>query len=517
MITKVFILYTGGTIGMAPKDAADPYSPLEPKNLQHLLSYVPGFKGDDNATYRSQEAGDLAKVKANFLELANGNVIQFGSAALNPVDSSDIMPDNWKQMADAIRQEYDNYDGFVILHGTDTMAFTASALSFMLENLAKPVVITGSQLPIADTRTDAVLNFVNAINVAGYKATDLPLIPEVIIVFADRVIRGCRASKVSTADWAGFDSPNFPLLGTIGEHIKINTSYILPPPASNKKFFVKEDLDNNVFNISVFPGFSATQMEKIFNDPDTNGIVMRTYGTGNVPSNQAFFDAIETAVQRQKKLIVNLSQCGVGTVEMGLYEASSALLELGVLSGLDMTLEAALTKLMWVLGTQIGDGRIAQMQISQRGEQTENLFDLRFGGVAEKEAVDVYVHSVPPDGRLDRDRISRAMLRVSQLGIVGAQEGDIVRVRAYMNMPAAKHDTAADIERCVADVQFKYESAHPVQTRMQNITYKTQNVIGNGDVILTLLADCRPADSDAPWKPVNMFFKGLYVAIYAKA
>lgn len=517
MITKVYILYTGGTIGMAPKEEADPYSPLEPKPLEYLLGYVPGFKRDSEAKYRSTEANTLAQQQISFLEMPNGNIIQFSSGSLKPVDSSDITPKNWKEMAEAIRKVYDDYDGFVILHGTDTMAFTSSALSFMLENLAKPVVITGSQLPIADTRTDAVLNFVNAINVAGYKATDLPLIPEVVIVFADRIIRGCRASKVSTADWAGFNSPNFPLLGTIGEHIKINTNYILSPPASNKKFFVKEDLDENVFNINVFPGFSAKQMEKIFNDPETKGIVMRTYGTGNVPSNQAFFNAIKIAVQDQKKLIINLSQCSMGTVEMGLYEASSELLEQGVLSGLDMTPEAALTKLMWTLGTQFGDGRIAQMQISQRGEQTENLFDLRFGEVLKKEPKDVYVNAVPPDGRLDRDRISRAMLRVSQLGLVGAQDGDIVRVRAYMNMPGAKHDTAADIERCVADIQFKYELAHPVQTRMQNITYKTQNVIGNGDVILTLLADRKPAGSDADWQPVKMFFKGLYVAIYAKA
>lgn len=515
MITKVYILYTGGTIGMAPKDANDPYSPLEPKPLADLLKHIPGARRDPSAKYQTVEAAQLAQDGADFLELQNGNLIVFGSDSIKPVDSSDITPANWREMAKKIQQVYEDYDGFVILHGTDTMAFTSSALSFMFENLAKPVVITGSQLPIASTRTDAVLNFVNALSVAGHKATDLPLIPEVVIVFADRVIRGCRASKVSTADWAGFDSPNFPLLGTIGEHIVINTNYVLPPPASNKKFFVKEDLDESVFDITVFPGFTPKKMEKLFRDKDTNGIVMRTFGTGNVPSNEEFLDIIAKAVQDDKKLIVNLSQCTVGTVEMGLYEASNGLLERGVLSGLDMTPEAALTKLMWTLGTQFGDGRIAQMQISQRGEQTENLFDLRFGGVAPSEPKESYTNACSPDGRLNRDRISRAMLRITQFGVVGANEGDLIRVRAYMNMPSAKHSTSPEEERCVAEMRFSYETE--AKTRMKNITYKTQNVIASGDVVLTVLADRKPKDANAEWIPVKIYFKGLYVAIYAKA
>lgn len=516
MITKVYILYTGGTIGMAPKDPNDPYSPLEPKPLEELLKYIPGAKRDPDTKYQTEEAQKLAIEGESFLELQNGNLIVFGYGSLKPVDSSDIIPTHWREMAKQIQKVYDDYDGFVILHGTDTMAFTSSALSFMFENLAKPVVITGSQLPIAETRTDAVLNFVNALNVAGYKATDLPLIPEVVIVFADRVIRGCRASKVSTADWAGFNSPNFPLLGQIGEHIVIYTNYVLPPPASNKKFFIKEDLDESVFDISIFPGFTPNKMGKIFRDKETNGIIMRTFGTGNVPSNTEFLDIIEKAVHEDKKLVVNLSQCTVGTVEMGLYEASNGLLERGVLSGLDMTPEAALTKLMWTLGTQFGDGRIAQMQISQRGEQTENLFDLRFGGVSSEKPVDTFTNASPPDGRLNRDRISRAMLRITQFGVVGASEGDVIRIRAYMNMPSAKHSTSPDEQRCVAEMKFSYEPEP--KTRMKNITYNTQNVIGSGDVVLTIMADRQAKDAgNNDWTPVKIHFKGLYAAIYAKA
>jgi len=522
--TKVFIVYTGGTIGMAPGNPDDPDSPLKPQPLDKLLHFVPGVSDKKRENLKSDEARKLFDAKQPFFELPNGNLIELGFASLEKaVDSSDISPAEWKEMAAKIAPEYENYDGFVILHGTDTMAFTSSALSFMFENLGKPVVITGSQLPISAARTDAVLNFINAIYIAGYKATDLPLIPEVVVSFADRILRGCRTSKVSTSDWAGFDSPNFPRLGDIGEHIVVKTAYLLPPPDPKKKFFVKTDLVDRVFNINIFPGFSDAQMRKLFLDPVVEGVVMRTYGTGNVPGKPEFLDTIERSIGgetleagktvSQGRLIVNLSQCGVGTVEMGLYEASSGLLEKGVLSGLDMTPEAALTKLMWTLGTQFGQGRTNQMQISQRGEQTENLFDLRFGDLTEADARDSYTNAVSPDGRLDRDRISRAMLRVTQLAVKNAGQGDKVRIRAYINMPSASRDTAMDIERCVSNFDYVIGD-DPSQTQIKNITYATQSVIGDGDVILTLIGEVL---KDTEWVPAEMFFSGLYIAVYAKS
>ena len=524
MKTKIYILYTGGTIGMAPRDKEDPFSPLQPKPLAELFEYLPGFdKADDPTKFRGDDAKALAALNVGkdaaeqepFIELDNGNLIVFGSGSFEePVDSSDVGPADWKRMAEMIAAVYDDYDGFVILHGTDTMAFTASALSFIFENLAKPVVVTGSQLPLIGIRTDAPLNLINAINIAGYQATDLPLIPEVVIAFADKIIRGCRASKVSSSNWAGFDSPNFPLLGTIGEHIRVNTNYLLPPPGGNKKFFIKTDFDDNVFHLTIFPGFTVDQISKIVEDENTKGIVLRTYGTGNVPGDQEFLETLGGAID-DGKMVVNLSQCTEGTVEMGLYEASSGLMERGVISGIDMTPEAALTKMMWTLGTQFGEGRIMQMQINQRGEQTENLFDLRFGALEQKDAQAIYTNAVSPDGRLDRNRVSNAMLRISDLGVVGVKaskdkdkdsERSNVKVHVFMNMPTANHQTKLGQDRHIGTLEFNWDGTPT--TRMKNITHATQNVIGSGDVILTLV-------SESP--DIKLYFRGLYIALYAKA
>jgi len=472
---KVFILYTGGTIGMAPKDENNPSSPLEPKKLEELMQYITGLEHLP---------------------------ITFGEASFEkPLDSSDVKPKHWLQMANEIEKVYDEYDGFIILHGTDTMAYTSSGLSFIFENLSKPIVVTGSQLPISDTRTDAVMNFINSIYIAGYKAFNLPLVPEVMICFADKILRGCRATKVSSTQWAGFDSPNFPPLGSVGEHITINTEIINAP--SQKKLIVNKNLEENIISFPITPGLKAEQLEELFKHFD--GIVLNTFGAGNAPGDEDFLEVIADTI-KQDKVILNITQCVQGMVEMGLYEASSTLLERGVVSGLDMTNEAAMAKLMWTLETQFGDGKVTQLQINQRGEQSENLFDLRYGDIKKSSAKNIYTQSSQVDGRLNRDRLSKAVIRLSDFDIIGAKENEEVEINIFINMPRANKDTSKNEDRCVHTFTFNYTEESIVL--IQDITDRAKHVLGDGDIIVSVVS---------PNPNIKFYFKGLYLALFSKA
>lgn len=348
----VLIIYTGGTIGCAHKDPKDPESPLDVVSWERFSSEVMVL----------QEMQKKMKIEGFELD--------------PPLDSTNMAPENWQQIAKIIERHYKNFNGFVILHGTDTMIYTAAALSFMLENLQKPVILTGSQLPIIGyTRNDGVQNLVSALEVANGADLGLPHVQEVCILFNDVLLRGNRARKISANGFKGFDSPNYPPLGTIGEKININPNLLLKRDA-NKIFNLNHHLNPNVVATLVFPGIQNSEIiQNIAKDQKLKGLVLLAYGTGSVPTDPKFLHAIEKA-RSEKKIVLNVTQSNQGTVELGVYETSAVLLEREVVSGSDITPEAALCKLMSVMGDEdLNDEDIMELvQIDLAGEQSRSVY-----------------------------------------------------------------------------------------------------------------------------------------------
>ena len=316
---SILIIYTGGTIGMIenPETGA-----LEAFNFEHLEVHVPELK---NLGYKVSS-------------------IQFDP----PMDSSEMGPDSWMKIVHIIAEHYHDYDGFVVLHGTDTMAFTASALSFMLENLSKPVVLTGSQLPIGMLRTDGKENLITAIEIAAARENDMPLVPEVCIFFENDLLRGNRTSKTNADNFNAFRSYNYPPLAHAGISIKYDVSQIYHP-VSRKPLKPHYLLDRNIAILKIFPGISPLVVESILNIPGLKGVVMETFGSGNAPGCDWLLEMLREAVDRGI-VIVNVTQCLAGSVEMHRYETGHKLLEAGVVSGYDSTTECAVAKLMFLFG-----------------------------------------------------------------------------------------------------------------------------------------------------------------------
>ena len=320
--TKILLIYTGGTIGMQ-KDFET--GALKAFNFSKLLQRVPELKLLDCAI----------------------ETISFE----NPIDSSNISPKSWVAIAEVIEQNYTAFDGFVVLHGSDTMSYSASALSFMLENLGKPVIFTGSQLPIGDLRTDAKENLITAIQIASLQENGKPVITEVGLYFEYKLYRGNRTTKISAEHFNAFTSPNYPFLIESGVRLKVNKDLLLPLD-ENQPLRVHKVFDTQVVILKMFPGINQKVLETLVHIPDLKGIVLETYGSGNAPTEEWFIELLQKAIISGIH-IVNVTQCSGGSVNMGKYETSSELKKIGVISGKDCTTEAAITKLMHLGGLNI--------------------------------------------------------------------------------------------------------------------------------------------------------------------
>lgn len=338
---RLLIIYTGGTIGMIENPATHT---LQPFDFTHLIDNVP-------------------KVRKLNYEIDN---ISFNP----PIDSSDMSPELWVQIATAIEQNYRAYDGFVVLHGTDTMAYTASALSFMLENLSKPVIITGSQLPIGEVRTDGEENLITALQIAAsVNPAGAPTVQEVAILFENYLWRGNRSTKMSADNFNAFKSNNYPELAKIGLGIHFNHD-VLHKVSDEQPLKPHYNLDTNVMPVDLFPGLSPEILRHQLFTPGVKGIVLRTYGAGNAPTAPWFIEAVRECIE-SGRVILNVTQCVNGGVHPKRYVAGNLLAETGVVSGEDLTFEAAITKMMFLFGQGYDAKEVSQrLTRSIAGEMT---------------------------------------------------------------------------------------------------------------------------------------------------
>lgn len=336
--SNILLIYTGGTIGMI-KDSET--GSLENFNFNDLLEYIPE------------------------LNLLDCNVSS--KSFSKPIDSSNMKPSNWLEIGTIVEDNYESYDGFVILHGSDTMSYTASALSFMLENLSKPVIFTGSQLPIGDLRTDAKENLITSIQIASLIEKNQPVIQEVGVYFEYKLYRANRTTKINAEHFEAFDSPNYPPLIISGVNLFVNYDFLLKPK-KNKKLVVHKIFEPNVLLVKLFPGINEKMINHILSTPNLKGVIFETYGSGNLTNEKWFLKALKIIIDKNIP-VINVTQCVGGSVDMNIYSTNILYRNIGIISGKDITTEAAVTKLMLMLGQNIPATNFkTKFETSLRGE-----------------------------------------------------------------------------------------------------------------------------------------------------
>lgn len=340
MKTKILLIYTGGTIGMA-KDYDS--NSLKPFDFDNLLKHIPE------------------------LSLINCDIAY--TSFEKPIDSSDMNPKHWVELAELIEQNYPLYDGFVILHGTDTMAYTASAISFMVDGLRKPIIFTGSQLPVGDLRTDAKENLITSIHFASLQENGSPKIQEVCVYFEYKLLRANRTTKIHAENFDAFASPNYPDLGESGIHLDVRT-HVLRYEDENVPFKVHKKLGDELGLVKIFPGMSRSFLENMFETENLKVMIIEAFGSGNIFSDEWFKDLLRKKSQEGMQIIIN-SQCTGGMVEIGRYETSDIFVEIGALSGYDLTTEASVAKSLFLLGQDLNPQEFKKLyETNLRGEMT---------------------------------------------------------------------------------------------------------------------------------------------------
>ena len=480
----VLVLYTGGTIGSMPADPNDPESPQRVVDWDTFLQMTPQIDPEQQGT-RQDHVG--FRVNAWSLDKA--------------LDSCNITPQNWQQMAEVIYKEHNNYEGFVVVHGTDTMVYTASALSFMLINLKKPVILTGSQLSHTYlSRNDGLQNLITAINFANPKKNNLPVVPEVCIFFGKELLRGNRCRKKDAEGFDAYFSPNYPALGRAGAKLEVFERNCLPIPTQSLQ--LRKRLSDRVITFDVFPGIQNSGFaERLLDSNHVDGVVLRAFGSGNIPTDPKFleqFKKIANAEEQEHRAIVqNVTQCVQGKVSLGVYETSAALLEVGMVTGFDITPEAAVCKQMVLLGDEdLDKTEVAILtQQSMAGEMSQSLFiqQLKNSGTNSIDSSDIQRRRIAPaeaiEGNWESEQIDTVVLRLYGAEISVASEEkeqeQTISIDAFVNLGS---DDDLDTDAANYAGTFKRRNSETPFIVSLDLTKAAKMLIRTGDRISATVA-----------------------------